>query len=303
MSAAPAEPGGEGDPIGVSPSPVARPRGVRVDEAEERRLLDQGGGMIRSRLRAVIRLSLYLGLTATLIPVQALALALEWGLAKRLPRFYHRLCARIMDFKVVTRGRRLREGPVLFVCNHISYIDITVLGAAIPGCFVAKSEVSGWPLFGLLAKLQRSVFIRRTRTEVARHGNELADRLAAGDNLILFPEGTSGDGTRVLPFRSGLLMAAETSTGGVPVKVQPVSIAYTRLNGIPLGRGLRPFFAWYGDMDLAPHLWTVASLGRLTVVVEFHPATTLPEAGSRKQLARYCHDRVVQGLARANAGR
>jgi 1-acyl-sn-glycerol-3-phosphate acyltransferase len=235
--------------------------------------------------------------------VQAVALMLRLKLAERLPRFYHRLCARILGFRIVVRGRRVRERPVLFAVNHVSYLDITVLGAVMTGCFVAKEEVAGWPLFGLLAKLQRSVFIARRRSAVARHGDDISERLEAGDNLILFPEGTSSDGTRVLPFKSALFAVAQGRPHGEPLKVQPVSIAYTRLNGVPLGRGMRPFFAWYGDMDLLPHLWTVAALGQLTVVVEFHPPITLEEAGSRKALAATVHERVSRGLARANAGR
>lgn len=280
-----------------------RLRPIHVDEAEERRLLDFGDGVIKSESRAVIRLTVYFLLTLALIPVQAVALMLRLKLAERLPRFYHRLCARILGFRIVVRGRRVRERPVLFAVNHVSYLDITVLGAVMTGCFVAKEEVAGWPLFGLLAKLQRSVFIARRRSAVARHGDDISERLEAGDNLILFPEGTSSDGTRVLPFKSALFAVAQGRPHGEPLKVQPVSIAYTRLNGVPLGRGMRPFFAWYGDMDLLPHLWTVAALGQLTVVVELHPPITLEEAGSRKALAATVHERVSRGLARANAGR
>jgi 1-acyl-sn-glycerol-3-phosphate acyltransferase len=280
-----------------------RLRPIHVDEAEQRRLLDFGDGVIKSESRAVIRLTVYFLLTLALIPVQAVALMLRLKLAERLPRFYHRLCARILGFRIVVRGRRVRERPVLFAVNHVSYLDITVLGAVMTGCFVAKEEVAGWPLFGLLAKLQRSVFIARRRSAVARHGDDISERLEAGDNLILFPEGTSSDGTRVLPFKSALFAVAQGRPHGEPLKVQPVSIAYTRLNGVPLGRGMRPFFAWYGDMDLLPHLWTVAALGQLTVVVEFHPPITLEEAGSRKALAATVHERVSRGLARANAGR
>ena len=276
---------------------------VYVDEDEERRLLDLGDGMIRSRARAVVRLTLYFLLTVILIPVQAAALVFRLSLAERLPKVYHRLCARILGIRIVVRGRRLRERPVLFVANHISYLDITVLGAAVSGCFVAKSEVAKWPFFGLLAKLQRTVFVQRRRSAVGRHGDEIGERLSSGDNLILFAEGTSGDGTRVLPFKSALLVAAERRPADQPLKVQPVSIAYTRLNGVPLGRGLRPFFAWYGDMELGPHLWTLAALGRLTVVVEFHAPTTVEAAGSRKALAQYAFERISDGLARANAGR
>ncbi|MDF1791749.1 MAG: lysophospholipid acyltransferase family protein [Thalassobaculaceae bacterium] len=276
---------------------------VFVDEAEERRLLDLGNGMIRSETRAIIRLAVYLGLTFALIPVQAVAVLLGLRLAERLPRFYHRLCTRVLGIRVVVRGRRVRERPVLFAVNHVSYLDITALGSVVTGCFIAKSEVAGWPLFGVLAKLQRTVFIARRRTAVAKQGDDIAERLDAGDNLILFAEGTSSDGTRVLPFKSALFSVAERRPGDRPLTVQPVSIAYTRLNGVPLGRGLRPFFAWYGDMDLAPHLWTVAALGKLTVVIEFHPPLTLDEVGSRKALANEAQRRVATGLAHANAGR
>lgn len=280
-----------------------RPRPVLVDEAEERRLLDLGGGLVRSRVRGLLRLSAYLALTLALLPVQAAAVALGSRLAERLPRFYHRLCTRILGFRVTVHGARLPERPVLFVCNHVSYLDITILGSVVTGCFVAKSEVAGWPGFGLLAKLQRTVFVERRRSAVARHGDVIADRLKGGDNLILFAEGTSSDGTRVLPFKSGLLAAAECQVDGGALQVQPVSIAYTRLNGMPLGRGLRPFLAWYGDMDLLPHLWEVVALGRVTVVVEFHEPTSLAEAGSRKALAATCRERVAAGVARANSGR
>lgn len=279
------------------------PRPVVVDEAEERGLLDLDDGLIRSRPRGVLRLTAYLLLTLTLLPVQMVAVALGLRLRERLPVFYHRLCTRLLGFRVVVRGRRLEERPVLYVCNHVSYLDIMVLGSIVPGCFVAKSEVAGWPGFGLLAKLQRTVFVARRRTAVRHHGDAIAERLKSGDNLILFAEGTSSDGTRVLPFKSGLLAAADHEVDGRPLKVQPVSIAYTRLNGMPLGRGLRPFLAWYGDMELAPHLWEVVALGRVTVVVEFHAATSLAEAGSRKDLARTCRDEVADGVARANAGR
>ncbi len=290
-----------GTPTGATSMRRLKP--VHVDEAEERRLLDLGDGLIRSETRAIVRLTAYVLLTLALAPVQLVALALRLRLAERLPRIYHRLCARVLDIRIVVRGRRVRERPVLFVANHVSYLDITALGAVVTGCFVAKAEVAGWPFFGLLAKLQRTVFVARRRTAVARHGDDIAERLDAGDNLILFPEGTSGDGTRVLAFKSGLFAVAERRPGGRPLTVQPVSIAYTRLNGVPLGRGLRPFFAWYGDMDLAPHLWTVAALGKLTVVIEFHPPLTVDEAGSRKALAGRARERVADGLARANAGR
>jgi 1-acyl-sn-glycerol-3-phosphate acyltransferase len=123
--------------------------------------------------------------------------------------------------------------------------------------------------------------------------------LAAGDALILFPEGTSGDGNRVLPFKSALFAAAQHGEGVPQVVIQPVSLAYTRLDGMPIGRLYRPFFAWYGSVELAPHLWSMVGLGTVEVVVEFHPPTFLQDCGSRKALANYCHARVAGGVAGA----
>jgi len=192
---------------------------------------------------------------------------------------------------------------VLFVANHVSYADITVLGSVIAGSFIAKAEVADWPFFGWLAKLQRSVFVdRRVRSTITQR-DAISKRLAVGDALILFPEGTSSDGNRVLPFKTALFAAAEHARGLSPVVVQPVSVAYTRLDGMPIGRLYRPLFAWYGAVDLAPHIWSMIGLGTVEVVVEFHPPTFLSDCGSRKALASYCYARIAGGLAGALFGR
>jgi 1-acyl-sn-glycerol-3-phosphate acyltransferase len=199
-------------------------------------------------------------------------------------------------------GKPTGVRPVLFAANHVSYTDIAVLGSLIAGSFIAKAEVARWPLFGWLAKLQRSVFIDRRVRSTSAQRDAMMRRLSAGDALILFPEGTSSDGVRVLPFKSALFGAVETPQGR-RIAVQPVSIAYTRLDGMPLGRLYRPFFAWYGAVALAPHLWRMIGLGTVEVVVEFHPPTTLADCGSRKALARYCQARVAGGVAAAISGR
>ena len=248
------------------------------------------------------RLLIYLSFTFLLMPVQALGLLIGARWTTTFPRFYHRRCCRLLGLRVRRIGQPTMARPALFAANHVSYIDITVLGSLIAGSFIAKTEVSGWPLFGWLAALQRSVFIDRRVRSTARQRDEIARRLAAGEALMLFPEGTSGDGNRVLPFKSALFGVADHRAGG-QVTVQPVSVAYTRLDGMPIGRRLRPLFAWYGEMTMVPHLWRLLGLGTVDVVVEFHPPTTLAEAGSRKALARYCQDRVALGLAAALSGR
>jgi 1-acyl-sn-glycerol-3-phosphate acyltransferase len=258
------------------------------------------GGVARigSPALRIRRLLVYLAFTLVLMPVQALGIVFGAPWTTSLPRFYHRRCRRILGLRVRRIGRPVTARPVLFAANHISYLDITVFGSLIAGSFIAKNEVREWPLFGWLARLQRSVFIDRRARSTAAQREAIAGRLAANDALILFPEGTSGDGNRVLPFKSALFSVADGA-----VTVQPVSIAYTRLDGMPIGRELRPFFAWYGSMALLPHLWTMLGLGTVEIVVEFHRPTTLAECGSRKELARYCQERVSFGLSTALSGR
>jgi len=249
------------------------------------------------------RLTLYFAWTVSLMPVQVVGLALGRQWTRTLPIFYHRWCCRILGFRIRVIGTPTSERPVLYAANHISYADITVLGSVIPGSFIAKSEVARWPFFGWLAKLQRSVFVDRQVRSATIQRDAIGRRLAAGDALILFPEGTSGDGNRVLPFKSALFGAAQQCDGVTPVIVQPVSLAYTRLDGIPIGRLYRPFFAWYGAVDLAPHIWSMVGLGTVEVVVEFHPPTSFRDCGSRKSLANYCYARIAGGVAGALCGR
>ncbi|MFQ5984620.1 MAG: lysophospholipid acyltransferase family protein [Alphaproteobacteria bacterium] len=256
-----------------------------------------------SAVLAISRLFVCAGWTVLLLPIQALAVGLRLPLARRVPMLYHRGCLTIMGLRVERHGRISRTQPTLFVSNHTSYLDITILGALIPGSFVAKEEVASWPVFGLLARLQRSVFVERRSDRASCSRDEMAGRLEAGDNLILFPEATSSDGNRVLPFKSALFGVAESSVRGAPLTVQPVSVAYSKLGNLPMGRHMRPFFAWYGDMDLLGHLWRALGLAPATVVVRFHPPVTIDRTGSRKALAVYCYEAVAAGVSEAINGR
>jgi 1-acyl-sn-glycerol-3-phosphate acyltransferase len=107
----------------------------------------------------------------------------------------------------------------------------------------------------------------------------------------------------MLPFKSSLLSVAEYRPKGVPLAVQPVTVVYLRLDGMPMGRFFRPFIAWYGGMEVAPHLWTMLGLGTLTVRVIFHPIITIEQFGSRKDLAVQCYKVIHAGLAASLAGR
>lgn len=193
------------------------------------------------------------------------------------------------------------------VSNHVSWLDIPVLGSLFPLVFVAKHEIAGWPVFGLFAKLQRSVFVDRTRRQKTGAVNaEIAARMAEGEPVVLFGEGTSSDGNRVLPFRSALIGAAhdalESAADGT-VAMQPVSIAYTRLDGLPMGRFLRPHVAWYGDMDMPPHLMSLLKRSSVDVVVSFGPAAAFDGSIGRKEATRALESAVRAMTAAALTGR
>lgn len=251
----------------------------------------------------VRRLVLYFIWTLSLMPIQWVGLALRRRWVRTLPPFYHRWCCRILGFRVRVIGQPSPNRPVLFAANHVSYTDIAILGSLIPGSFVAKKEVANWPFIGWLAKLQRTVFVDRRMGSAVAQREAISRRLAAGDALILFPEGTSGDGNRTLPFKSALFSAAEDTGKIGPIAVQPISLAYTRLDGIPIGRSYRPFFAWWGNTCLVAHLWSMIGLGKLEILVQFHPSTFLADCGSRKALAAYCQARIAGGMAAALFGR
>jgi len=182
-------------------------------------------------------------------------------------------------------------------------MDITVLGSLLTASFIAKAEVLNWPLFGQLAKLNRTVFVQRRIPRAAEQRDEISRRLSSGDSLILFPEGTSADGLHVLPFKSTLFSIAEYRGKSEPLVLQPVSISYTQLDGIPLSRLLLPHLAWYGDMKMVSHLFTFVGLGWVTVDVKFHDPVMSHQFQNRKEIAEYCHRVVATGASRPNHAR
>jgi len=260
--------------------------------------------------RAFIISVAFLLFTAPLMPLQALFVNTSVRLARWLPRRYHRAVCRILGLRITVHGTPLVTEPHLIAANHISWLDIPVFSAVLPVSFIAKREVSGWPFFGTLARLQRCLFVDRDRrAATGQFRAAMQQRLAEHDILVLFPEGTSGDGNRVLPFRSALMGAASMDISPAPgaaprpVAVQPVSIAYTHLNGLPMGRRNRPLFAWYGDMEILPHIWQALKAGPVDVTVEFHPPVSIEQLGDRKALTRHCEEVIRNGLIAANSGR
>jgi lyso-ornithine lipid O-acyltransferase len=253
-----------------------------------------------TRIVAALKLAGFLGLTIALMPVQYALTRTSPRLARALPHAYHKILARLLGFRISVEGIAPGNGAALIVANHVSWIDIVALSAAAPVSFIAKKEVSGWPLFGLMARLQRTVFVdRERRQKTDHHRSEMTARLMSGDVLVLFPEGTSHDGLHVLDFKSAFFSAADIEG----LRVIPAAIAYTHVLNLPMTRRQRPAFAWYGDMDLTPHLWEALKSAPVSITIRFLEAKTLAAAGDRKALARYSETWVKDSLAQLVSGR
>jgi 1-acyl-sn-glycerol-3-phosphate acyltransferase len=235
--------------------------------------------------------------TLPCMAVQAVCLLLPGRPRVIYARFYWSIVTRLLGLRVRVIGtpaNRADGRAVVFVSNHSSWLDVPVLGGRLEACFVSKDEVGGWPLVGTVARLGRTVFISRQRHATGRERDMMRERLAAGDSLVLFPEGTTSDGSRVLPFRSAFFAIAD---GRDPPLIQPVSVVYDRLGGLPTGRASRPVFAWYGDMDLSTHFWRYAQHRGLRVSVLLHPPVDPTRFASRKSLSHAVWQAVADGAA------
>ncbi|MCA3268825.1 MAG: 1-acyl-sn-glycerol-3-phosphate acyltransferase [Thalassospira sp.] len=248
------------------------------------------------RLKAICRLTALLFVTLLLLPLQLALYSLRLPLRGKVPRLWHRIVCRLVGLEIKKIGTPHKSPPTLFVSNHSSYLDINVLGALLKCSFIAKQEISGWPIFGFLARMQNTVFIERKAQHAEAQRDLVASLLEERRNLVLFPEGTCNNGQKILPFKSSLFGITEAYAADAPVMIQPITISYTRLNGIPIGRSLRPMLTWFGDMELLSHAWQLLHLGRVTVLVQFHPPLALHDYASRKQLGAACEQIVANGL-------
>jgi 1-acyl-sn-glycerol-3-phosphate acyltransferase len=230
-------------------------------------------------------------LTLLLLPLQLIGIVFDLRLQRSIPHLYHRAFCALVGVRIREVGIRTADTPVLILSNHVSWLDICVIGALNPVVFIAKSEVARWPVFGWLAKLQRTIFIdRKARHKTGAATEEIAGRLLGGDAVVLFAEGTSSDGIRILPFRSALVGAVHhalgTSTRHKAITVQPMSLAYVGFDGLPVGRALRERVAWYGDADLIPHFIGVLASGAIDITVSWGDAVAYDMTADRKQIAR-----------------
>lgn len=254
-----------------------------------------------SRLLAAARLTLFVFTTLLLLTAYIVCAGPMQRARRPIQTLWSQLICWICGLRVHVIGQYHGAGSTLYVCNHVSYLDIPVLSRRIEATFVAKSEVANWPLFGFMAKVSGTVFVKRSASQARVQREELDQRLCDGGSLLLFPEGTSTDGSGVAPFKSALLDVvvngkAKSERGGLVV--QPVSVAYTRSrDGTPLTGHRTSFYCWYGDMTLAPHLWRLLGKPGAEVEIRFHQPVNPEDFSNRKQLAIHCHGLVAAGVA------
>lgn len=255
------------------------------------------------KLRTVLALALIAVSTLVLAPLQLLAMKTGLWPETVILKIWHRSLARALGLRVHVSGTLAQSRPLLVVSNHISWTDILVLGSLADVKFIAKADMARWPVIGSLSKLQRTVFIERERKRTSGdQANEIADRLARGDAMVLFAEGTTGDGNMLLPFKSTLFGAASFAVAADAVEqvfIQPVAIAYTRLNGVVLGRTHRTIAAWIGDQDLLPHLKTLLARGGLDVEVHFGEPIAFAKGSKRKEMAALVERQVREMMQAA----
>jgi len=245
--------------------------------------------------------SVRLSLRLLALAAWTVALFLAWALfapaallVARLPRWRARIqhlwsrgVCRILGVEVAVEGCAPR-GAGLLVTNHLSYLDVVVLGAQLPCAFVAKSEVARWPVLGFLARAMGTLFVpREERRALPELGERLRARLARGETLVLFPEGTSTAGSAVLPFRPALLAPAIAL--GTPVSY--AALGYTTPPG---ERPASEAVCWWGDMTFVSHALALLGLPRIQASVRFGPEPLV--APDRKTLAVRLRSAVVERL-------
>lgn len=247
----------------------------------------------RSHARAVLRLLGLISLCLTFfIPVLLLWVFAQDGLRSRLVHVFYRIALWICGVQCKIEGELSARRPLLLVANHSSYLDILVLGSLLPLSFTPKREIRSWPVIGFFCVLADCVFIERRPAYMQEAQAEMQEKLRAGKVVALFPEGTTGDGYNVMPFKSGFLSLLE----GQDLPLQAVTVAYTHIGQVPLSAATRENVAWIGEASLVTHLMRLFSFPCVRVTVRVYPVKHMQDYDGRKAIAKAAEERVAKGL-------
>jgi len=227
--------------------------------------------------------------------VSVLRLSLRWRWISRLTRCFAVMLRMILNVKITVEGERdrLRSGGCFIVSNHLGYVDGIVLGSMFPVIYVSKKEVRGWPLIGQWTALCGTIFVDRKRKDkIPLLVEEVVTKLRQKANILNFPEGTSTNGERLLPFQPALFAAPLRARA----TVVPVTLTYRRINDEPLSPSNRDRVYWYGDMEFVGHFWNLLALRTIEVALKIHPAIETSQYKNdslgRKQLSQACYESI-----------
>jgi 1-acyl-sn-glycerol-3-phosphate acyltransferase len=228
--------------------------------------------------------------------ISILGLPNRWKILSRLNRNYTLLLRLILNIKVTIAGDegQLERGGYVIIANHVSYVDGIVLGSIFPIVFVSKREVKKWPIVGQWNVLCGTIFINRQRkNEVGALVREMTRKLRQEANILLFPEGTSTNGEKMLPFQT-VPLAAPLRSRSIIV---PVNLAYKTIDEQPVTAVNRDFVYWYGDMDFVTHFWNLLGRRGVEVLMTLQPKIECfryaDNSAGRKKLAEDCYNRVL----------
>ena len=249
-------------------------------------------GILRAAWRLPSMIALIYGALAIFFIVRVFEL--PWGrpVTPRITQIVCKGCLRILGIALTQRGVAMRKLGAI-VSNHSSWLDIFTLNASQPGCFVARGDVRSWFGIGILARATGCIFIDRDPRQAAKQCIALANRLASGDKLLIFPEGTSTDGMRIVPFKSTLFEAFFEPDIRERLHLQPVTLRYFP----PTDEDPR-LYAWWGDMEFGPHLWSVLTApSGGTAKLILHSPEKVENFADRKALARHCEAVITRGYS------
>ena len=230
-----------------------------------------------------------------LIPLQYIFVQFKLKNRIYIPIFFHRILLKILGIKVKLIGQNTSARPLILAGNHTSYLDIIILGSIMPICFIAKEDIKHWFLFGFLAKMQNTIFIKRKNYKTLESLNSINKELANNSAVVLFPEGTTNTGKKVLNFKSSLFNLFENNN---TLRLQNFSLCYTHVNDMPIDNRTRPQISWYGDMNIVTHLLNFLKLSSIKATVVLHPVMKL-QGQDRKVIAMLSAKQVKEGIIEA----
>ncbi len=220
----------------------------------------------------------------------------RWHTINRLTCGLIKFLRNVLGIRVNLEGHPeyLNEQGNFLISRHIGYIDGIILGALTPLTFISKKEIGDWPLIGKVVQISGTIFVdRQNRSRICHCLRKMAGRLKDQINLLIFPEGTSTDGSKVLPFQAPFFSVPIMTRSAIV----PITIEYHRLDGKTIAPENRDEICWYNHMKFAPHLWNLLRFRRIDVRVVVHEKisteTYRNTSEDRKKLAQRCHQALV----------